>query len=89
MNREEKENVLQEVLTNILLGNGINHTIRIVLSDGTVFDGFRIIENNKNYILGFTNQQRINQVNSLSFIPSTIIPKNNIAELHCPELWKE
>lgn len=89
MNKEEIENRLQEVLNNILLGDGINHAIRIVLSDGVALDGIRIIENNPNYILGFTDEQRIEQFSNPIFFNSTIIPKNNITEVQCPELWQD
>jgi hypothetical protein len=87
MNREEIENKLQEVFTNILQGDGQNYPIRIVLLDNTVFNGFRIIENSQTYILGLTEEQRKSQVKDTSFFLSTIILKNKIKELDCPKLW--
>ncbi|MFB9079801.1 hypothetical protein ACFFLS_07920 [Flavobacterium procerum] len=87
MSREEIENKLQEILMNILHGDGQNHTIRIVLSDNTVFNGFRIIENSQTYILGLTEEQRINQIKGESFFLTTVILKKKIRELDCPELW--
>lgn len=87
MNREKIENKLQEILINILQGDGQNHTIKIVLLDNTVFNGFRIIENSQTYILGLTEEQRKSQTKNKSFFMTTVILKNKIKELDCPELW--
>ena len=88
MNREEIEYKLQEVFDNIMQGDGINHTIKVVLLDNTEFHGFRIIENSETYILGLTAEQRQKQVKDVSYYMATIIPKKQIKELDCPELWQ-
>lgn len=88
MNRLEIESIFQEILINITHGDGINHPIRIVLFDKSVLNGFRIIENSQTYLLGFTEEQRKNQVKDLCFLQSTIIHKNKIIEVQCPELWR-
>ena len=87
MNREEIENKLQEVFTNILQGDGQNYPIKIVLLDNTVFNGFRIIENSQTYIMGLTEEQRQKQIKDQSFYLATVVPKKEIKELDCPELW--
>ncbi len=86
MTREEIENKLEVVFNNILIGDGDNHTIEVVLLDSQTISGFRIIENNKTYLLGLTQDQRKKQVKTKIMFEATIIPKTQIKTVNCPEL---
>ena len=58
----------------------------IVLNDGSKFQGFKIIENLKDAVFGWTEQQRQASIKDLPFFIGTYINKNYIETIRCPYL---
>jgi len=86
MTRDEIETKLQEVFFNALDEDGANYPVEVILLGGQKFEGFKIIENNPNYILGPTQEQRMDSVRDREFFQATVVRKNSIAKLVCPML---
>ena len=83
------EEILQQVFNNILIGDGINYPVQITLKDKTILNGVRIIENAKGYLLCLNNEQRQAQLKSQGKFDATIISKDLIKKIECPELWED
>lgn len=86
MTREELETKLQEVFINALDCDGANYPVQVILNSGQQFEGFEIIENNTNSILGLTSEQRMDSVRDMEYFQATVIKKNSISQLICPML---
>jgi len=86
MTRDQIETKLQEVFFNALDGDGANYPVQVTLSSGQKFEGFKIIENNPHYILGLTQEQRMDSVRDREFFQATVVRKNSISNLVCPML---
>jgi hypothetical protein len=78
MTKHELEKVLKEILDNLHNGNQVNYSVRLILTDGTIFNGFRLIENFANYIIGLTEEQINTTDAGRAFYTATIVRKGNI-----------
>lgn len=86
MTREEINAKLEEVFYNALNGDGNNYPVQLKLKSGVVINGFKILENSVNSILGFTTDQRMDSVRDLEMFQATVVRKKYVTKIICPEL---
>jgi len=86
MQKEEIENILAKMLSNIADGDGNNYPAEITLKSGERIQGVKIIQKGDTYIIGLTDKQREAEINNTEYFEATVIKKNKISKIYCPEL---
>jgi|GEM_PF-2626370 hypothetical protein len=85
MNKEEVDKVLEDVFEEALNGEGFNIPVSITLKDGTVFHGFKLLENRPAYVMGLTEDQKSYAASSPRppYYFVTVIMKDQIEDIEC------
>lgn len=86
MAREQIEAKLKEVFENALNHDGINYPVQITLESGLKLEGFKILENLPGVIYGLTTDERMESVQDQEIYKVTVVRKDKITKLICPNL---